>query len=98
MKFLLRFCGLLFLFALLPAAKAQFSSPKIVRIDIKHVGPPAVSDELVRANLRVKVGDPYLPLAVDDDVRNLYATGQFYDIRVAAERTDEGIVLTYALQ
>ena len=62
--------------------RRQFAGPKVARIEIKHIGPPAVSDELIRANIRVKAGDPYLRAAVDDDVRNLYATGFFYNIQV----------------
>ena len=42
---------------------AQFSSAKVARIEIKHVGPRAASDDLVRANIRVKPGDPYLRAA-----------------------------------
>ena len=97
MKFLLRLCGLLLVLACLPAT-AQLSSLKVSRIQIKHVGPPEVSDDLIRANIRVKVGDPYLRAAVDDDVRTLYATGQFYDIRVTDEETPDGVVLTYIVQ
>src|SRR5436309_8008927 len=91
-------CGPILLFALLTQAWGQPSSSKISRIDIKHVGPASVSDELIRANIRVKVGDPYLRTAVDDDVRNLYATGLFYNIRVADETTLQGVVLTYVVQ
>src|SRR5947207_15501243 len=73
-------------FAWLPlTAQAQFSGPKITKIEIRHRGPVTVSDDLIRANIRVKVGDPYLVPAVDDDVRNLYATGFFYNIQVARE-------------
>ena len=61
MRLLLRLCGLLLLFAWLPAGWAQLAAPKVVRIKIKHIGPPAASDELIRSNLRVKPGDPYLP-------------------------------------
>src|SRR5438552_217959 len=95
----LRLCGLLLLFALLPSALGQPASGKISKIEIKHVGPAAVSDELIRANIRVKVGDEYLRTKIDDDVRNLYATGLFYNIRVAPpETTPEGVVLTYVVQ
>ncbi len=99
MKFALRLCGLLLLFACLPAARAQVSSQKVFRIDIKHVErTPAVSDDFIRANIRVKPGDLYRRMAADDDVRNLYATGQFLDIRVTDEQTTNGWVLTYILQ
>ncbi|HET7625422.1 MAG TPA: outer membrane protein assembly factor BamA [Verrucomicrobiae bacterium] len=97
MKSLFRLFGLL-LFLSLSSAWAQTSVYKVSKIDIKHVGPAKASDELIRANIRVKVGDPYLPAAVDDDVRNLYATGQFYNIRVAVNPNTNGLELTYVLQ
>ena len=91
--------GLLLLCAWLPAGWAQFAAPlKVSRIDIKPIGPPATSDELIRANLRVKVGDPYLRAAVDDDVRTLYGTGFFYNIQVTADDTPNGVILTYKVQ
>jgi outer membrane protein insertion porin family len=94
----LRLCGLLLCLACLPTAWGQAVPPKVSKIEIKHVGPQEVSDELIRANIRVKVGDPYLRLAVDDDVRNLYATGQFYNIRVTEDVTNETVAVTYVVQ
>jgi outer membrane protein insertion porin family len=98
MKLLIRLCALFLLFIWLPAGLAQRVPAKVVRIEIKHVGPPATSDELIRSNLRFKVGDPYLRAAVDDDVRTLYATGFFYNIQVVADDTPEGVILTYKVQ
>jgi outer membrane protein insertion porin family len=99
MNRLLRSCGLyLLLVALCGTAWGQFAPIKVSRIAVTNVGPAAASDEIIRANIRVKTGNPYLPAAVDDDVRNLYATGFFYNIRVARDRTDEGMVLTYIVQ
>ncbi len=104
MKLLLRLCGLFLLFAWAPvswgqlASQAPSSSLRIAKIEIKNIGPAAASEELVRSNIRVKVGDPYLRATVDEDVRNLYATGFFYNIRVAATDTPAGVVLTYSLQ
>src|SRR5436305_1949596 len=97
MKLLLRLCGLLVVLACLPAT-AQISSLRIAKVEIEHVGPLSVSDELIRANIRVKPGDPYLRAAIDEDIRTLYATGQFYDIRVTDTTGPEGVVLTYVLQ
>jgi outer membrane protein insertion porin family len=98
MKLLFRFCGLCVLFAWLPMGWGQATSYKVARIEIKHVGPMAASDEMIRANIRVKAGDPYRRTLVDDDVRGLYATGFFYNIRVADETAPEGVVLTYIVQ
>ena len=83
------------LFVFVWSARAQVPIAKIV---VTNIGPEAVSESLVRANIRVKEGDIYNRIAVDDDVRNLYGTGYFYNIRVADERTPEGVVLTYILQ
>jgi outer membrane protein insertion porin family len=77
-----------------PAA-AQSSGSKIAAIKIEHIGPQSVSDQLIRSHIRVKPGDAYLRPAVDDDVRGLYSTGLFYNIRVAEESTRDGVSLTY---
>ena len=80
-------------------AQAQLPPlPPIHRIVITNIGPQTVSDSLVRANMRVKEGDPYVRANVDDDVRNLYATGFFSDIRVADEVTPDGVDLHYYLR
>ena len=81
----------------LPVTWAQ-SPPRVEKITLQHVGPQATSDDLIRANIRVKVGDPYVRTSVDDDVRTLYATGYFYNIRVGEEPTSGGVALTYVLQ
>jgi len=98
MKFLLRLCGLFLVLVCLPAT-AQLSPLKVSKVEIQHVGPLSVSDELIRANIRVKPGDFYLPAAVNEDIRTLYATGQFYDIRVQSTNApDGGVIVTYVLQ
>ena len=90
--------AVIFLLVSLSGAFAQGSPTKITQIEIKHVGPATVSDDLIRANIRVKSGEPYLRTSVDDDVRNLYATGLFYTIRVAEENSVDGVALTYLVQ
>lgn len=97
-KFPLWICAVCLSFLSLFPAGAQ-TSLRVAKIEIKHVeNVSLVSDDLVRGNIRVKVGDPYTREAVDDDVRNLYKTGQFYNIRVTDEITSGGVVLTYILQ
>ncbi len=93
-----RLWALLLVLSLAPLAEGQPSSGTIAKIEIKHVGPATVSDELIRANIRVKVGDPYLRTAIDEDVRNLYSTGLFYNIRTGEETTPNGVAVTYVVQ
>src|SRR5258708_5700838 len=97
-KSILRFCGYLLLLSPVSAALAQLKPLTVTKIEIEHVGPPAVSDELIRANIRVKPGDDYMRAMVDDDIRNLYATGFFHNIRVQDRMTNNGVVLIYAVQ
>src|SRR5215467_695309 len=98
MKVLLRLCGLCLLLAWPLVGQAQLGASKVGKIQIEHLGPASVGDELIRANIRVKPGDIYQPAAVDDDVRTLYATGLFYNVRVSAANSPDGIVLTYIVQ
>lgn len=86
------------LLALLTPCGAQPAPPKVVKVEIKHIGPISVSDELIRANIRLKPGDPYLPATVDEDIRNLYTTGLFYDVRFGIQETSDGVIVTYAVQ
>jgi outer membrane protein insertion porin family len=71
---------------------------RISRIDVNFVGPQEINAQLVRANISVRVGDPFQPTSVDEDVRNLYAMGQFLNIQVKQDFTTDGVVLTYVLQ
>jgi outer membrane protein insertion porin family len=80
-------------------ALAQNIGNKISRVDIKFIGPASVSESLIRDNIRLKAGDTYIPGNTQDDVHSLYATGQFYNIRVSADQADDGsVILTYLVQ
>jgi outer membrane protein insertion porin family len=70
----------------------------VERVEVRHVGPPAVSDDLVRAHIRVRPGDTFSIPATTADVRSLESTGYFRDVRVAAEPTAGGVRLIYVLQ
>jgi outer membrane protein insertion porin family len=100
MKSLIRNGGilLLLLLAWIPASSAQTGSDRVSQIIITNVGPPAVSEDLVRANIHVKVGDKYSRTSIDDDILNLYATGYFFNIQVNEKYTDNGVILTYLLE
>ena len=86
------------LLAWTPILPAQ-TPPRVEKILIRNIGPPAASEALIQANIHLKVGDPYTRTSVDEDVRTLYSTGYFFNIRVGEERNpDGGVVLTYVLE
>jgi outer membrane protein insertion porin family len=99
MKLFFRLFGIWLLLGCASAAWAQPAGPKINRVDVKFIGPATVSEQFVRSNVRLKAGDIYFPDATQDDIRSLYATGQFYNIRVTLDPADDGgVVLTYLVQ
>jgi outer membrane protein insertion porin family len=100
MKNLLRFALLMpaILLAGLSAVQGQISGVRVHKIIIRHIGPPAVSEDFIRANIRTKEGEPFARPTVDEDIKNLYATGYFFKIQVGEENTVDGIDLTYAVQ
>ena len=78
---------------------SQTTGLKIDRVDIKYVGPASVSEQFIRSNVRLKAGDTYRASATESDIRNLYTTGQFYNIRVSLDQAaDGGLVITYIVQ
>ncbi len=101
MKYFIRYGGLalLLFFCWLPAASGQsvLDGQTITKITITNIGPQMASDELVRGNIHVKVGDKYVRASVNKDVLNLYSTGFFQNIRVRDDPTDQGVELTYIL-
>lgn len=80
-------------------ALGQVEAPEIAEIRIRFVGPATVSEDLIRGNIRSRVGDPFNQNAVNDDVANLFNTGYFYNIRVSQQRADGGkLILIYLVQ
>jgi outer membrane protein insertion porin family len=99
MKLFFRLFGIWLLFGCAQPAWSQVAGPKIDRVDVKYVGPASVSEQFIRANIRVKAGDIYHPNLTQDDVHSLYGTGQFYNVRVAVDQADDGgVALTYIVQ
>ncbi len=99
MKKLCHLLGATVLLGCATAAFGQSAGTKIDRVEVKFVGPASVSEQFVRSNIRLKAGDVYRPNLTQDDVHSLYGTGEFFNIRVAADvANDGGMVLTYIVQ
>ena len=66
---------------------------------LKFVGTASISEQFIRSNVRVKAGDVYHPDNTQDDIKALYATGEFYNIRVTADQADDGgVIVTFIVQ
>jgi outer membrane protein insertion porin family len=84
--------------AWLPPASAQVAGPRVNKISIRYVGPPPVTDDFIRANIRIKVEEPFTRAAADEDVKDLYATGYFFKINVVIDEAVGGVDVTYIVQ
>ncbi|HNQ72718.1 MAG TPA: outer membrane protein assembly factor BamA [Verrucomicrobiota bacterium] len=101
MRAVLRLCLLIVCGGWMLPVPAQEAAelPKISRIEIRFAGPATISEAIIRDNLRSRVGEPYRPITVDDDIRNLYKTDLIYNVRVTREKAADGtMILTYVVQ
>lgn len=88
--------------ALAPAQLLTTPEPEsliVAEVAVEHVGPATVSDQFALANIRLKAGDTFNELSVNEDTRSLYATGYFDSVRVNRQEVGPGqIKLIYYLQ
>ena len=93
---------LLFVFLFLPnfvkGQTASGSPAKLVKqIVLHHSGPVAASDQLVKAHIRLKPGQPFNPKTTDEDITSLMGTNFFMNVRVRVEDTRDGVIVHYTL-
>lgn len=97
MKFRLLLRAALAAFTILlavPRSHGQQQAPAapIVRsIDVQFAGGARISKEKILANMRTRVGRPYSEPVVEEDIRNLYATGNVSNVRIFGEPAANGV-------
>lgn len=78
---------------------AQAPAAPVVRsIDVQYAGASAVSKEKILANMRTRVGKPYDERIVEEDIRNLYATGNISNVRIFGEPAKDGVKVIVVVQ
>lgn len=80
--------SLLFCFAL-----TAYSQENISRIDIE--GNAIVSDATIVSKIKVRAGLPYNENIINEDVKNLYATGFFEIVEAEKKDSPEGLVILF---
>jgi outer membrane protein insertion porin family len=73
------------------AAKPKEMGLIVREIEVRFSGPKTTNESIVLANMRTKVGEPFTQANSDDDVRALYATGYFSNVRILQERLTDGL-------
>ncbi len=72
--------------------------PIVRAIDIQYIGPKTVSQQVILSNMRTTVGDVYSAASVEEDVRNLYATGFFTNLAIKDEPLGDGVKVNVIVQ
>ena len=81
-----------------PADSPIARGPIVKEIEIEYAGPRSVDRSVILSNMRTSVGQPYSLTAVEEDVRNLYATGLFVNLRIYDEPVADGVKVVVIIQ
>ena len=86
------------LLAPLPIQAQGGEGIRIRAIEVQYTGPETITRERILAQMRTKVGQNYSSGIVEDDIRNLYATGQLQNVRIFGEQQGDGVKVIVAVQ
>ncbi|MGA0325950.1 MAG: outer membrane protein assembly factor BamA [Limisphaerales bacterium] len=89
-----------FLACWLPQVAGQdiASNKTIETVQVRHIGPELVSNQMVLSNVQTRSGDSFSSDRINLDVKNLLGTGYFRNVDVSWEVKDSGIDLVYTVQ
>ena len=73
------------------AHRCRSDGPIVRDIDIQYIGPKTVAKSVILSNMRTTVGEVYSAASVEEDVRNLYATGFFTNLAIKDEPLGDGV-------
>lgn len=76
----------------------SITGPIVKEIEIEFAGSRSVDRSVVVSNMRTSIGQPYSRAAIEEDVRNLYATGLFVNLRIYDEPYADGVKVIVVVQ
>ncbi len=78
--------------------ETEGTSPIVRDIQIEFAGPANIAKQRILANMRTAVGQPFSQLTVEDDIRNLYASGDISNVRIFSEPMNGGVRVVVVVQ
>src|SRR5437899_10781692 len=81
-----------------PPYAAHQGAPIVRSIDVQYTGPATISRARVLAQVRTKIGLPFSDIEAEDDIRTLYYTGQFQNVRIFGQPEGDGVKVIVAVQ
>ena len=87
------------LLALLTSAPAHAQTGvKVTSIEVQYTGPETINRQRILAQMRTAVGKEYSDDVAEQDIRNLYATGQLQNVRIYGQSEGNGVKVIVAVQ
>src|SRR5881398_1324203 len=81
-----------------PPDAAHQGAPIVRSIDVQYTGPATISRARVLAQVRTKIALPFSDIVAEDDIRTLYNTGQFQNVRIFGQPEGDGVKVIVAVQ
>ncbi len=81
-----------------PAQQIAAAGPIVRSIDIQYAGPANVNRDRILGNMRTAVGQPFSQANVEEDIRNLYGTGDITNVRMFSEPAGDGVKVIVIVQ
>lgn len=81
-----------------PPQTGLAAAPVVRAVEVQFAGASTVSKEKILANMRTRVGRQYSEQAVEEDIRNLYATGNVSNVRIFGEPVKDGVRVIVVVQ
>ena len=76
---------------------AQESQPPIIVKELAVQGSRRIQEAVILGRVRTKVGSPFSPVVLAEDIRNVFALGFFDDVRALAEDFEGGIKIVFVV-
>ena len=81
-----------------PEAPQAPVAPIVRSVDVQYAGTSTVGKARILANMRTQVGKPYSQQAVEEDIRNLYSSGNVTNVRIFGEPVKDGVKVIVVVQ
>ncbi len=85
-------------FGSLSVSAQQPAAPIVKAIEVQYAGSTTIAKEKLLANMQTRVGKPYDERTVEEDIRNLYATGTITNVRIFGEPKPDGVKVIVVVQ
>lgn len=83
--------------ALLPAVARGQGQPQIIVKDLAVEGNRRVQEAVILGRVQTKVGSPFVPVRLSEDIRAIFALGYFDDVQLKVDDFEGGVKVTFVV-